>query len=199
MKGRESGMPQEALWSGFFDVKPALDVLMGKGLLDGNVIEFGCGYGTFTLPVAMRTRGFVTALDIEPQMVALVSQRAAECGLDNVRAEVRDFVANGTGVPDGSQRQAMIFNLLHLEDPVALLREARRTLQYGGTLAVMHWRSDIATPRGPSLAIRPSPEQCRAWIESAGFKQVSQVELEPACPFHFGLVATTRSHGGVDP
>lgn len=193
MKGRESGMPEEALWSSFFDVEPTLDLLMGKGLLDGNVIEFGCGYGTFTLPVALRTRGIVTALDIEPQMIALVRQRAAERGLENVRAEVRDFVAHGTGVPDGSQQHAMIFNLLHLEDPVALLREARRTLQAGALLAVMHWRSDIATPRGPSLSIRPSPGQCRTWVESAGFTQVAQVGVGPACPFHFGLIATTRS------
>lgn len=42
------------------------------------VLEFGCGYGygTFTLPAASRTRGRVTALDIEPSMVSLVAQRA---------------------------------------------------------------------------------------------------------------------------
>lgn len=196
MKGRESGMPDETIWSGFFDVEATLAALMGRGVYDGNLVEFGCGYGTFTLSAARRTRGIVTALDIDSDMVALVRQRAAERGLDNVRAQLRDFLSSGTGLPDRSQRHAMIFNLLHIEEPVTLLSEALRTLQVGGTLAVIHWRSDIVTPRGPSLAIRPRPEQCRAWIKAAGFSHVRSVDLSHACPFHFGLVASTRSRGG---
>lgn len=82
----------------------------------------------------------------------------------------------------------MIFNLLHLEDPVALLREAYRVLDYGGSLSVIHWRRDIPTPRGPSLSIRPSPQQCRTWMEEAGFRSVRSVDLESCCPYHFGLV-----------
>jgi hypothetical protein len=54
---------------------------------------------------------------------------------------------------------------------------------------VIHWRSDILTPRGPSLAIRPTPEQCAAWLVEAGFQAVQAVELEDICPYHFGLVA----------
>jgi hypothetical protein len=55
----------------------------------------------------------VTALDIEPVMVELVAERAKADGLLNVRTELRDFVEHGTGVPDCSQGQAMLFNLLH--------------------------------------------------------------------------------------
>jgi hypothetical protein len=83
----------------------------------------------------------------------------------------------------------MIFNLLHLEQPVDLLREAYRTLQDGGVLSVIHWRSDIPTPRGPSLAIRPTPEQCREWMAEAGFRAIESVDLQSCCPFHFGLLA----------
>lgn len=74
--------------------------------------------------------------------------------------------------------------------PVDLLREARRVLREGGRLSVMHWRSDIPTPRGPPLDIRPSPDRCRAWIAEAGFSQAQFVDLSEVCPFHFGLVAT---------
>lgn len=188
MKGRESGMPDEACWASFFEPTVAIDRLMGP-LVEGNVIEFGCGYGSFTVPVAQRTAGCVTALDIEPEMVDCVRQKAVACSLSNIQAEVRDFVAHGTRVATASQAHAMIFNLLHLEQPVSLLREAYRTLQDGGVLSVIHWRSDIPTPRGPSLAIRPTPGQCRDWMAEAGFRAVESVDLQGCCPFHFGMLA----------
>lgn len=188
MKGRESGMPDEAYWASFFEAEVAIDRLLGPAVL-GNAIEFGCGYGSFTVPAARRTTGRVIALDIEPEMVDCVRQKAVALALHNIQADVRDFVAHGTGVDSGSQAHAMIFNLLHLEEPVALLREAYRTLQDGGVLSVIHWRSDVPTPRGPSLEIRPTPEQCRAWIADAGFRSIESVDLQDCCPFHFGLLA----------
>jgi ubiquinone/menaquinone biosynthesis C-methylase UbiE len=189
MKGRESGMPEEAYWASFFDAEAVIDTLLGPAAESGNVVEFGCGYGTFTLAAARRTRGIVTALDIDPKMVATVKKKAQALAMPHIRAELRDFVGHGSGLSTGTQQHAMIFNLLHLEQPVALLQEAHRILQQGGELSVMHWRSDIPTPRGPSLSIRPTPEQCRAWMTEAGFHSIEEVDLQTSCPFHFGLLA----------
>lgn len=188
MKGRESGMPDEAYWATFFDPEAALDQLLILGDSPGSIVEFGCGFGTFTLPAARRTTGIVTALDIEPEMVASVRQKAEAEACDNIRAAVRDFVSDGTGLTTGSQAHAMIFNLLHLENPVTLLHEAYRVLKPGGTLSVIHWRSDIPTPRGPSKAIRPKPQQCRDWMMEAGFQFLQSVDLQTCCPYHFGLL-----------
>ena len=189
MKARESGMPEEAYWQSFFAAEAALDRLMPQLGTAAEIVEFGCGYGTFTLPAARRTTGRLTALDIEPTMVAEVAAKAGAAGLNNVHAVQRDFVLYGTGLADGSQAHAMVFNLLHLEDPLALLREALRVLRPGGAISVIHWRSDIPTPRGPSLAIRPTAEQCIAWLEQAGFTGVQQVDLSGSCPYHYGLRA----------
>ena len=189
MKGRESGMPDEAYWDSFFQPEGILDRLLVTQGGCYNLVEFGCGYGTFSLPAAKRTRGTVTALDIEPVMVELVAERARADGLLNVRPELRDFVEHGTGVPDSSQGHAMVFNLLHIEDPLALLREAYRTLRPGAILSVIHWRSDIETPRGPPLDIRPRPEQCAAWLSETGFDSVVHVDLGASAPYHFGLLA----------
>ena len=190
MKGRESGMPEEDYWQSFFDADAVVKTLFENAEVTGDLLEFGCGYGTFTLPAARCTRGVVTALDIEPQMVLRVRQKAEAQALLNVRAEIRDFVSQGSGLDSGTQSHAMIFNLLHLEQPLALLREARRTLHDGGTVAVMHWRSDILTPRGPSLDIRPRPEQCQAWLCAAGFSDIRQINVKASCPYHYALLAT---------
>lgn len=189
MKGRDSGMPEEAYWESFFDAESVLDKFFGEKRIRGNLVEFGCGYGTFTLSAAKRTAGRMTALDIEPQMVACTQKKAADQAVSNVYGEVRDFVAHGTGLGNRTHAHAMIFNLLHLEQPVALLKEAYRILKPNGTLSVIHWRSDIPTPRGPSLDIRPCPEQCVAWIKEAGFVDMKSVDLQPCCPYHFGLIA----------
>jgi SAM-dependent methyltransferase len=69
MKVRDSGMPEEAYWESLFDIPLILDSFaIGTGI--GDVVEFGCGYGTFTVPVARRISGLLHALDIEPDMVA---------------------------------------------------------------------------------------------------------------------------------
>ena len=187
MKARDSGMPEEAQWARFFKPDAALTMLVGNHV-DGDVVEFGCGYGTFTLPCAWRTKGTVNALDIEPQMAAVVRERAKSAGIDNVRGIVRDFVLDGTGLEDAAQAHAMVYNLLHLENPIALLSEAHRVLRPGGVLSVIHWRSDIPTPRGPPLDIRPTPAQCAGWMREAGFREVAERDLLNSCPFHFGLI-----------
>jgi SAM-dependent methyltransferase len=120
-------------------------------------------------------------------MVAATEARAAEAGVSNFSASVRDFVADGTGRPDASAGYAMLFNILHVEDPVGLLREALRTLAPGGRAGAIHWKHDPNTPRGPSLAIRPTQEQCRAWAERARFHFVRYEEL-CCCSSHWGMV-----------
>ena len=190
MKARESGMPEESRWASFFEAAGALEAFLGKSRIEGNVVEFGCGYGTFTIPMAQRTNGIITALDLEPDMVALVHRKASERQLNNIQSVKRDFVDDGTGLDTGSQSHAMIYNLLHLAMPVELLIEAHKVLRPGGTLSVMHWRSDIPSPRGPYLDIRPRPEQCQKWLLEAGFSEVTRVNLEKSCPYHYGLIAS---------
>jgi SAM-dependent methyltransferase len=183
-KGRESGMPEVELWRRFFDPAHILDRLdCGR---PGNVIEFGCGYGLFTVEAAKRSAGTVYALDIEPAMIAATTAAARAAGVPNVQAIKRDFVTDGTGLPSRSCGYAMVFNLLHIDNPVALLREAFRVLTPGGTLGIIHWNVDPATPRGPSMDIRPTPEQCRRWAEEAGFRYG---RVEPGIArWHWGLM-----------
>lgn len=189
MKGRESGMPQQDYWETFFDASCVLRRLVTRENGALSVAEFGSGYGTFTLPLARLTSGAIHAFDIEPELVRQLAEAAVEENLSHVSAVVRDFVKDGTGLPDASVDHAMLYNLLHIEEPQALIAEARRIVRPGGTVSVIHWRSDRPTPRGPSLAIRPTPEQVTAWLTEAGFCEVTSVDIS-CCTHHYGLVAT---------
>ena len=183
-------MPNEDVWSSFFSPAQTLAKL---GLTDAcrDVVDFGCGYGTFTIPAALIVQGTVHALDIEPDMVETTARKVAEAWLSNVRVEQRDFVFDGTGLPDGSVDYVMLFQHLHCEQPLALLGEAWRVLSWGGRLGIMHWNYDPNTPRGPSMGIRPRPEQCRDWAEQVGFRLhvPDKIDLPP---YHYGWVLEKR-------
>ena len=135
---------------------------------------------TFTIPGAHMIESCVLAFDIEPEMVAVTVAKPSAADLSNVFTEVRDFVADGCGVPDGEAGYAMLFNILHIEDPVGLLREACRALAPGGKAGIIHWRSDLETPRGPSALIRPSAEQCRSWVSVRGSSSFAMSRLPAA-------------------
>lgn len=53
----------------------------------------------------------------------------------------------------------------------------------------MHWRSDIQTPRGPNLDIRPTPKQSKQWLEEVGFNLIQNIDLNNFAPYHYGIVA----------
>ena len=188
MKTRESGMPDEEMWSTFFNPPMILNRLGLTTEADG-VVEFGCGYGTFTLPAARLTPGPVYGFDIEAELVEYVRRKAHREGLTNVICVVRDFAVAGTGLADGVADYAMLFNILHAEHPEILLREARRVVRPGGRLAIMHWNHDLSTPRGPSMAIRPQPEQCQKWAEATGFRLRAPGIIDLP-PYHYGMVLT---------
>jgi SAM-dependent methyltransferase len=185
MKTRDSGMPPEAYWDTFFDPSQILTIL-GLHHAEGPVVDIGAGYGTFTLAAARLTGRPVIAIDIELSLLEALARKARADKLDNVQSIQRDVVLEGTGLADGYADLVLLFNILHCEHPVALLREVRRTLRPGGRVAVLHWRSDIPTPRGPDLSIRPSPDQCAVWLCDGGFEVAIPSQMLP--PYHFGLV-----------
>ena len=184
MRIRDSNLPNEEEWSKFFNPARTLE-LMGVSHRIRDTADFGCGYGTFTIPAAQVIGGKIYALDIEPGMVKTVKLKAKMFNLDNVVAIRRDFVSRGSGLKNSSIDFVFLFNILHAEDPVGLLKEAYRILKPGGKAGIIHWKYDETIRDGPSMDIRPRPEQCRHWAEVAGFYFVKQLNLEP---HHYAIV-----------
>ncbi len=184
MKVRESGMPDCDVWEKFFDPLKIITTL-GITAQTGDVAEFGCGYGTFIFPTARTISGTFYALDIEPELIQMVSEEAKRQNLKNVNVVLRDFMAEGSGLEDQSIDYVMLFNILHLENPDTLLKEANRILRQKGMLGIIHWNYDPSTPRGPSMSIRPKPEDCIKWALHSGFHSPERYDLKP---YHYGIV-----------
>ncbi len=176
MKIRDSGMPDESYWESLLDVPLILSWLGIDEFHD--VAELGCGYGTFSIPIAKVISGTLYTYDVESDMIVRTKERAA--GLDIV-CEHRDVIEAGFGVHVDA---VLLFNILHCERPIELLRHAADALNDGGQVLAIHWKC-VATPRGPSLDIRPRPEQVARWADDAGLVQRGDTIDLP--PWHYGV------------
>jgi SAM-dependent methyltransferase len=124
---RESSMPALDEWEALFDV----ELILNRFEITGEVAELGCGYGTFTLPLVRRTTGTVHAIDIDPAMADSVRRRAVAARPSNIAVHLRDVTTEGFGLEDSRCDACLLFNILHGESPVRLIREARRQSSHG--------------------------------------------------------------------
>jgi SAM-dependent methyltransferase len=188
MKVRDSGMPEEEYWESLFDVPRILEWLELSRVRD--VAELGCGYGTFTVPMARAVTGTVWTFDVDEAMLARTRSRGA--GL-RIVCERRDVMEHGFGVRADA---VLLFNILHCDEPATMLRHAAAALSNSGRVFAIHWRHG-PTPRGPRLDIRPRPEQMAAWARDAGLAPVGGVVDLP--PWHYGIKFTRAADSDASP
>jgi ubiquinone/menaquinone biosynthesis C-methylase UbiE len=76
-----------------FDPAEDIEVMAALGLDESStVIDLGAGVGTFALAVATRCRD-VIAVDVSPAMLALLRERVARTGVDNVTVVEAGFLS----------------------------------------------------------------------------------------------------------
>lgn len=182
-------MSAESMWSSFFDVDLILSELHINSDIE-DLAEIGCGYGTFTIPSAKKISGKLFAFDIEEGMIEIVKEKLKNRLINNVILEQRDILTRTTGLAYNSVDYVMLFNIMHHESPNDFLNEAHRILKPEGKLGILHWRSDIQTPRGPDLTIRPTPDQIQHWIDKKKFTIYKPPVI--IMPYHFGLILSKR-------
>jgi SAM-dependent methyltransferase len=185
MKYRESGMPGNELWETFYDPLKILN-LMEIDTSVNTFFDIGCGYGTFLFPAAQYVEKKVIGLDIDEEMIQYCKDKADHLNLKNVKLITGD-IDSAPCVSSLSGEEidyAALFNILHCEEPVKLLKSVYNLLISDGRVGVIHWKYE-KTPRGPSMEIRPKPEQIIEWAVIAGFKILKQLDLPP---YHYGII-----------
>ncbi len=184
MKVDDSGMPGQAYWDSLFDIDGIVDWLdLSKEVR--RIVEIGCGYGTFTVPIAMKSAGEIHTFDIEPSMIKIAQENARKAGVSNVIFRLRDVLEQGTDLEPESIDLMLLFNLLHFAEKRILLEEASRILKVGGRVAIIHWRKDIPTPRGPKVTLRP--DQGQILEASEGLNLHSHGKSRILAPYHWGI------------
>jgi ubiquinone/menaquinone biosynthesis C-methylase UbiE len=184
MKVHDSGMPEENYWKSLFDIPLIVDWLDLKSISDP-IVEIGCGYGTFTVPIAKESRHTVYAFDIEPSMIENAKIKTEQAEVHNVQFIQRDILEQGTGLESGCAALVLLFNILHFTERRKMLEEGCRILKPSGVLAIIHWRKDIETPRGPDLSLRP--DQPMILDSIAGLDVLFTGNSKLLEPYHWGM------------
>ena len=98
------------------------------------VVDWGCGPGRVTIPVAKMTKGGkVVAVDVERLALQVVRQKAAREGLGNVYTIL--FESHPVAIPTGSVDLALLLDTFHaVRDKAGLLSDIGRVLKPGGHL-----------------------------------------------------------------
>lgn len=106
-----------------------------KGITVG---EVGAGTGRMTLWIADKIgpEGIIYANDIDAQSLKHLKNRADEVGFKNIRT-IAGSVTDPK-FPDGKMNIVFMINVFHhLDDPVALLKNAKSAFQPGGYLVIV--------------------------------------------------------------
>jgi SAM-dependent methyltransferase len=156
------------------------EVLDALGIHAGMVVaDIGAGTGYFTLRLAKRVgkTGKVIATDVQPEMIATLSERVALAGLDNVEAVVvSDREAK---LPAGKVDLALMVDVYHeLGDPAGTMKQVRTALSPTGRLILVEYRGE-----DPKVPIREEHKmtlaQVRRELEPMGFRFVESMEFLP--------------------
>jgi predicted methyltransferase len=164
--------------------RPA-DVIRTMGLRDGDVVaDVGAGTGYFTRPMAraVAPSGTVYAVDIQPEMIALLERNVEKAGLTNVVAVL------GTGddpkLPRASLDWILLVDVYHeLQQPKAMLARMREALKPTGKVALIEYRLEGLSAVHILEEHRMSPKQALAEWEPAGFRLVKRHEFLPTQHF----------------
>lgn len=143
---------------------------------DARVADLGAGTGYFSARLAnMLPQGRVYAVDIEPDMVRFLAERAKREGLKNVTAV--------HGAPDNPRLPEKVDLILlvdvyhHIEDRARYFARLRASLRPGGRIAVVDFTMD--SPQGPPPAARVAPETVKAEMKAAGYAPAAEHAFLP--------------------
>ncbi len=143
------------------------------------VADIGCGNGYYTLLMARKVgpQGRVYAVDIQPEMLALLEERAQAAGIDNI-VPVLSSPADPK-LPDDAIDLILLVDVYHeFAYPEQMLAGMRRALSPDGVVALAEYR--LEDPQIPiKLLHKMSKKQIRREYESNGFELKRQFDELP--------------------
>jgi SAM-dependent methyltransferase len=153
------------------------EVIQALSLKRNEIIaDIGSGTGYFAVRFAnMVPEGRVYGVDIEPDMVKYLAERAKREKRDNVVA-VRG-TPKDPNLPEKADLILMVDVFHHIDGRERYFRNLRASLKPGGRIAIIDFRLD--SPDGPPKAARIAPERVIAELKGAGYGLAAQHRFLP--------------------
>jgi len=143
---------------------------------DARVADLGAGTGYFSARLAnMLPKGRVYAVDIEPDMVRFLRDRAKREKLGNLVAV--QGASDDARLPEKVDLILLVDVYHHIEGREAYFRKLRASLRTGGRIAVIDFTLD--SPRGPPVAARVAPDAVKAEMRAAGLAPAAEHRFLP--------------------
>lgn len=151
-----------------------LDLQPGQTVCD---LGSGNGYHTLMMARIVGDSGTVLAVDIQPQMLSMLKERAQEKNIHNVKTILGEL--HDPRLPDDSLDLVLMVDAYHeFSHPEHMLRAVRKSLKPGGRLALIEFRME-----DPDVPIKPlhkmSKEQIMKELPPNGFKLVDEFDELP--------------------
>jgi sugar phosphate isomerase/epimerase/SAM-dependent methyltransferase len=124
------------------------------------VCDLGCGNGYHTLPLAEAVGGTgkVFAVDLQPEMLVLLRQRAAAKHYEHV--ELIEATVDDPKLAPNSCDLVLLVDVYHeLSHPVRVMRHVRDALKPGGRVVLVEFRDE-----DPDVPIKPEHKMGKAQI-----------------------------------
>jgi ubiquinone/menaquinone biosynthesis C-methylase UbiE len=143
------------------------------------VCDMGCGNGFHTLKLAKMVgpQGRVLGVDIQPEMLQLLRQRAGEAGITNI--EPIQGTLTDPNLPTGELDLILCVDVYHeFSHPEHMLAAMRKSLAPDGLVVLVEFRKE-----DPEVPIKPLHKMSRRqimkeWLPN-GFKLVKQYTKLP--------------------
>lgn len=175
--------PARDAWQKPTEVVAAMTISPGMTVAD---IGAGTGYFEPHLSRAVGPTGKVLAVDIEPDMVRYLRERAAKEKLVNVTAV--QATPGETGLaPESVDRILVVDTWHHIPDRAAYAQKLRAALRPGGLVIIVDFT--LEATKGPPKEHRLAPEKVIAELDAGG---LSGKAIDESLPEQYIVVAKAR-------
>lgn len=143
------------------------------------VCDLGCGNGYYTLELAQMVgeKGKVYGVDIQPEMLKMLGERAKKAGVKNIQPVHNTLLS--TKLPDVSCDLVLLVDVYHeFSHPQQMLDSIRKSLKPGGLAVLVEFRAeDDKVPIKEDHKM--SKEQVLKEWPPSGFKLVEEFDKLP--------------------
>jgi predicted methyltransferase len=172
------------------------EVLRVMDLRPGDVVaDIGAGSGYFTRRMAplVAPSGSVYAVDVQPEMLDLLTESVEEAGLTGVIPVLG--TADDPVLPEGSIDWMLLVDVYHeFANPSAMLERMRQALKPTGRVALVEYRVEDGSAAQIRAEHRMSVLQVMLEWEAAGFELVELHEFLPSQ--HLFVLQVSGAPGG---